>query len=139
MADNSYLPQTGDDLDLIEFSITQQPESTYVLDSAFSRVVGTADGLEALRQSVYLILSTERYLYPIYSHNYGTELADLIGQPKDYVMSEIKRRITDALTQDDRITGVDSWDISSAGKTITAVFTVHSVYGDIETAKEIDI
>ena len=31
MADNSYLPQTGDDLDLIEFAMEQQPSHTYKL------------------------------------------------------------------------------------------------------------
>ncbi len=139
MADNSYLPQTGDDLDLIEFAMEQQPSHTYKLDISRGRVKGTTDDADALLQAVYLILSVERYQYPIYSYNYGVELVDLIGQPKDFVMSEVKRRVTEALTQDDRINSVDSWEFESTKKSLIVTFTVHSIYGDIETKKEVDV
>lgn len=137
MADNSYLPQTGDDLDLVEFAMDRQPGYTYKLDISSGRVKGTTEDADALLQAVYLMLSVERYQYPIYSYDYGVELADLIGQPKDYVMSEVKRRITEALTQDDRINSVDGWEFESTEKALIVTFTVHSVYGDIETAKEV--
>lgn len=139
MADNSYLPQTGDDLDLVTFAMEQQPSHTYKLDINRWRVKGTTEDADALLQAVYLILSVERYQYPIYSYDYGVELVDLIGQPKDYVMSEVKRRITEALTQDDRINSVDNWEFESAKKSLTITFTVHSIYGDIETKKEVAI
>lgn len=139
MAENSYLPQTGEDLDLIGFAIDRQPGYTYKLDIDRGRVKGMTDEADALLQAVYLILSVERYQYPIYSYNYGVELVDLIGQPKDYVMSEVKRRITEALTQDDRINSVDSWEFETTKKSVKVSFTVHSIYGDIETTKEVDV
>lgn len=139
MADISYLPQTGDDLDLIEFAMAQQPSHTYKLDISRGRVKGTTEDADALLQAVYLILSVERYQYPIYSYNYGVELVDLIGQPKDFVMSEVKRRITEALTQDDRINSVDGWEFEGTKKALIVTFTVHSIYGDIETKKEVDV
>ena len=94
---------------------------------------------DALLQAVYLILSVERYQYPIYSYNYGVELVDLIGQPKDFVMSEVKRRITEALTQDDRINSVDGWEFETGRNWVTARFTVHTIYGDVSAEKEVDI
>ena len=139
MAENSYLPQTGDDLDLIEFAMEQQPSHTYKLDIDRGRVKGATEDADALLQAVYLILSVERYQYPIYSYNYGVELVDLIGQPKDFVMSEVKRRITEALTQDDRINSVDSWAFENTKKSLIVTFTVHTIYGDIETKKEVDV
>ena len=139
MAENSYLPQTGDDLDLIEFAMEQQPSHTYKLDIDRGRVKGITEDADALLQAVYLILSVERYQYPIYSYNYGVELVDLIGQPKDFVMSEVKRRITEALTQDDRINSVDSWAFENTKKSLIVTFTVHTIYGDIETKKEVDV
>ena len=139
MADNSYLPQTGDDLDLIGFAMEQQPSQTYKLDISRGRVKGVTADADALLQAVYLILSVERYQYPIYSYNYGVELLDLIGRPKDFVMSEAKRRITEALTQDDRITSVSDWKFESTPKSLIATFTVHSIYGAIETKKEVDV
>lgn len=64
MADNSYLPQTGDDLDLVEFAMEQQPSHTYKLDISRGRVKGTTDDADALLQAVYLILSVERLQIP---------------------------------------------------------------------------
>ena len=138
MAENSYLPQTGD-LELVDFALEQQPSYTYKLDIDRGRVKGMTDEADALLQAVYLILSVERYQYPIYSYNYGVELVDLIGQPKDYVMSEVKRRITEALIQDDRINAVDSWEFETTKKAVKTTFIIHSIYGEIETTKEVDV
>ena len=87
------------------------------------------DEQDAVLQAVYLILNVERYAFPIYSRDYGSELSDLIGTPRDYAMSEIKRRITEALTQDDRITGVDDWSFETSGRGVRAKFTVNTIYG----------
>ena len=133
------LPTTGDDLDLIGFQTIEQPDNTHKLDIEKNRVTGMTHGRDALIQAIYLILNVERYAFPIYSWNYGTELADLIGQPKDYAMSEIKRRITEALTQDDRITGVENWRFETAGKVVRANFTVNTIYGAVDATKEVEI
>ena len=137
MPENSYLPQTGDDIDLIQFTVEQQPSYTYRLDIDRERVKGMTDEADAMLQAIYLILSVERYQYPIYSYNYGVELVDLIGQPKDYVMSEVKRRVTEALTQDDRINSVDGWEFETTKKSVIATFIAHTIYGDVEITKEV--
>lgn len=133
------LPTTGDDLDLVSFQIGNQPGLTHRLDIAQKRIRGTADGLEAVLQTVHLILNVERYEYPIYSRNYGSELSDLIGKPKDYAMSEMKRRITEALLQDDRIIGLSDWEFKTGQKSVRVSFTVHTIYGDGPAEKEVDI
>ena len=133
------LPTTGDDLDLIAFQFGVQPGFTHKLDIAQQRVRGTTDERDAVLQSAYLILNVERYAYPIYSRNYGSELTDLIGKPKDYAMSELKRRITEALLQDDRITSLSDWEFESGRKSVTARFVIHTIYGDVEAFKEVEI
>lgn len=133
------LPTTGENLDLIGFELEEQPSYTHKLDIEGQRVAGMTDKREALRQAVYLILNVERYAYPIYSRNYGSELVDLIGQPMDYAMSEMKRRITDALMQDDRITSLDGWEFETGRNWVLARFTVHTIYGDVNAEKEVDI
>lgn len=139
MAELQFLPQTGDDIDLMEFTLEEQPSYTYKLDIDKGRIKGMTDEADAMLQAVYLILSVERYQYPIYSYNYGVELADLIGQPKDYVMSEAKRRITEALTQDDRIESVDEWAFETTKNSVIVTFVVHTIFGDIETTKEVAV
>lgn len=133
------LPTTGDDLDLITFAMGEQPGYTHKLDIDRKRVSGMTDKREALYQAIYLILNVERYAYPIYSRNYGSELSDLIGKPKDYAMSEIKRRITEALMQDDRITSLSDWDFETGRKSVRVSFIVHTIYGDVEATKEVDV
>lgn len=135
----NMLPTTGNDLDLIEFEVEQQPSLTYRLDVEKNRVRGMTDGVDAVRQAVYLILNTERYAYSIYSWNYGVELVDLIGRPADYIMSESKRRITEALEQDDRIKNVDNWRFETSRKSVKVAFTVHTIFGDIESTKEVNM
>ena len=54
-------------------------------------------------------------------------------------MSEIKRRITEALLQDDRITSLDGWTFETGRNWVLARFTVHTIYGDVSAQKEVDI
>lgn len=106
-------------------------------DRADGHIRGMVDELESLRQAIYLILSTERYAYLIYSWNYGVELVELIGQPKEYALPEIKRCITEALLQDDRITAVDGFEFEAGKKTVHVTFTVHSIFGDLEVETDV--
>ena len=110
------------------------PTKTYHLHILTMRGQGLTAGREAMKQAVFKVLQTERYRYPkIYSGNYGVELWDLIGQPIPYVLPEIQRRITEALTWDERITGVDGFEFEVQKSKVHTTFVVHTIYGEIET------
>lgn len=128
------LPQDVD-YNLFDFEIKTQPSKTFQIIN--DKIVGTCDKLEALKQSIDLILSIERYKYPIYSWNYGIELNDLYGEHVSYVIPELERRIREALLQDDRITAVDNFKFETNKNIISTQFIVHSIYGDISGEKEI--
>lgn len=128
------LPQDVD-YNLFDFEIKTQPSKTFKISN--DRIVETCDKLEALKQSIDLILSIERYKYPIYSWNYGIELNDLYGEHVSYVIPELERRIREALLQDDRITAVDNFKFETNKNIISTKFIVHSIYGDISGEKEI--
>lgn len=97
-------------------------------------VSGYCDGVEAVKQTVFLILNTERYQCPIYSWDYGVELVDLVGKPISYVSSEIQRRVIDALITDDRINGVGDFSFEVTDKRKLSVqFVVYTIYGNFET------
>lgn len=132
------IPQTNDDL-TTDFEVEVEPGKTYKLNTDNNRIIGYIDGMAALKQAIYLMLSVERYDYLIYSWNYGIELKDLIGKPASYVISELKRRITEALTQDDRIESVDAFSFEINKKKVHVSFTVHSTFGDFEAEKEVNI
>ncbi len=109
------------------------PNKTYKMQIDDDRVQGTiTKDLQAVQQAVYKILNTERYKHVIYSWNYGAELNDLFGKPMPYVLPEIPRRITEALTQDDRIVDVTNYDLSyTKDGSVLAKFTVVSIYGEL--------
>ena len=86
-----------------------------------------------------MILNIERYEHLIYSWDYGIELIDLFGQPIPFVLPELKRRITEALTQDSRIQSVDAFSFETNKGKVHASFTVNTIFGDIEAEKVVTI
>lgn len=123
--------------EILEIEMEEQPSLTYCLDVDNGRIRGTADELDAVKQAAYLILNTERYDYMIYSWDYGVELKDLVGQPKEYAYSEIQRCITEALLQDDRITSVDDFEFEAKQNAVHVKFTVSTIYGNMEMEKDV--
>lgn len=132
------LPAVNDDLQK-DFEIEEQPTYTYKLNLDNSTIAGYVDGLEAMKQAIYLILNIERYEYLIYSWNYGIELNDLYGQPMSFVLPELKRRVTEALVQDSRILGVDNFSFETNKGKVHATFTVHTIFGDVEAERVVNI
>lgn len=132
---------TTDDLvnDFEVVTETMQPTKTYYMLLETMKVEGLTDGQAAMKQAIFKILQTERYQYPVYSDNYGVELRELIGQPIPYVLPEIDRRITEALTWDERITNVTDFDFDVKKSKVHVTFTAHTIYGalNIETAVNI--
>lgn len=123
-----------------DIEIEQLPSLNYRMIFDQNRIIGTVDEQEAMKQVIYKILNTERYEYVIYSWNYGIELQDLIGEPVSYVCAELIDRITEALTQDDRIDSVDNFDFTFPQKNvISATFTVHTIYGDIDAERTVTV
>lgn len=111
-------------------SETERKEKTYAINWRSGRLGGIIDGVEAIKQTVYCILNTERYAYLIYSWNYGAELDEMPGKRIEYIYSELKRRITEALIQDDRIVHVDTFTFERKRGTVTVQFTVHTKNGN---------
>ena len=123
-----------------ELKITKMPSKQHRMNLEQNRIFGTCDSLEAVKQSIFKILNTERYSCLIYSWNYGIELNNLFGQPPLYVCSEIGRRVNEALSQDDRITAVDNFEFDISKKGVVSVaFTVHTLFGDLDEGMVVNI
>ena len=110
-----------------------EPGLTYKLNAETIR--GNIDELESLRQAIYKVLATERYEYPIYSFDYGIDIASLIGQDAVYVEIELKRRIKECLLEDSRIKDVSNFVMSRTGDELHCTFDVVSIYGELEISK----
>lgn len=130
-------------LNNINIDISTETSNTYVLKTDKSRIFDFTydDNLTAMAQAIYKILNTERYENPIYSFNYGVELAELFGKPKEYAIPEIERRIKEALLQDDRITSIDNFEFSlgTDKKSVVCTFEVTTIFGKVDATKEVSL
>lgn len=133
------IPKADKRVDLLHFNPQKVSSRAFNLGLTSLQRSRFIDEREAMKQAIFLILNTERYEYPIYPWSYGAELGDLIGQPIPYVLPGIKRRITEALEQDDRITRVDGWEFDVKRGRVTTSFLVHTIFGDIPIQKEVKI
>lgn len=130
------LPKTNSNL-MTDFEYETLASKTYKLDIDKNYIKGYCDKLVAIKQAIYKILNTERYENIIYSWNYGIELNSLYGRDISYVISELKRRVKEALTQDDRIDSVDNFKFNNEKGKIIVTFTVHTNIGEIEEQLEV--
>ncbi len=126
-------------LSTVSFTKKTMPSLQHRMNYSY-RVIGKCDNLEALKQTVYKILNTERYENVIYSRNYGVELKSLLGQPVKEVLPTIESRIKEALLQDDRILSVEDFVFDTSKKHIVSVqFTVKSNIGNLKIEKEVSV
>lgn len=122
---------------MADFEEYTLPNKTWNIDFDKNLVTINITDLEAIRQAAILILSTERYEFNIYSNQFGAEFVDLFGESQPYAMSEIKRRITEALMQDDRITSVTNFEFTRTKRGIHVTFTVHADVGQFNAETEV--
>ena len=132
------IPEQKANLTILEEQI--QPSRTYHLDLVRKRVTSMIDGQDAIIQAVRKILYTERYAYVIYSSQYGVELDRLIGQEYDFIISDIKRTLTEALLMDNRIISLENFEMEKTGlDTMEVNFLVNSIEGEINFSTEVKI
>lgn len=124
----------NDSLELVDEVETSRTYKILIGDSK-----GYIEGLGALKQAVYKVLSTERYEYPIYSFNYGIDIESLIGKDYDYVRIELKRRIEECLLEDERINSVNNFSFEREEDVLKCTFEVESIYGNIILNKEVEV
>ena len=114
------------------------PSFTYAADH--DQIVGNTDGIPAVRQAVRHILGTERYAYAIYDRNYGVELEQYIGRGFPFLQATIADTLSDALTQDDRITAVSVTCVEKTGADSALVeFDVRCTHGTFSTEVNINV
>lgn len=116
-------------------SFSEPPGKTWRLDLINGRVGGQIDGLEAVVQSAMMALATERYEHLIFSWQYGSELHSLLSRDRDYVFSEARRMIREALSPDTRITDVRNFDWRDG----VIHFTVDTIFGSRQLEQEVMI
>lgn len=132
------LPE-GNGINIQDVEFQSQPDLTWWRDPDTNRIAGTADGHKAVAQAVEVMLLVERFRWQIYKPFFGMEWEGLLGQNPGYAASQLQRRIREAVTIDDRVTGISGFAYTVSGDTMTAQVTVNTVYGPLNQTVEVTL
>ncbi len=115
--------------DTVEYS-----DLTFKIDG--NRISGLIKEKEALIQALDLIFSTERFVFPIFSHNYGVELDDLFSVNAELFDARLKMRIEEAVFLENRVKSVGEISISREKNKVFVNMELVSIYGEISYGME---
>lgn len=122
----------------MEVTFIKYPIQEWLVDWENETLGDSVMGLEAIAQDIRFALSTERNKYPIMGPNFGVTLNDLIGMDSAYVQANVKKRISDALSIDDRILSVSEFKFTKPDMDSMLVsFLVTTVLGDLQMTTEL--
>lgn len=124
--------ENTDDLTLDFEEDVVETTKTFEINMMENIVGGKINELEALKQSIYLMLTTEADQYIIYPYTYGIKTVDLIGKPYYYIMAVFPERVKETLLSDDRITDVSNFEFKIDGNKLNVKFIIHTIYGEFE-------
>ena len=111
---------------------TEKPSKTYFLDLDNGRIVGTVDGIEAVKQAIRKAIITSRYKNLIYDSDYGSEVSDMIydeDSTPELIETALPELIKDTLSQDTRILDVYDFEFKFEDDKAYISFSVDTIYG----------
>ncbi|MGY3725026.1 Protein of unknown function [Granulicatella balaenopterae] len=114
---------------MIRNTKTKEVQPSHTLDE--NNILKQIDGIEALKQSIERMLTTERYQYSIYDHRYGIEFSELIGGDADFARLDIERRVKECLFEDDRIENIYNFYAQIIDDNMLIRFDVDTIIGTI--------
>ncbi|MEH7792800.1 DUF2634 domain-containing protein [Bacillus safensis] len=113
-----------------------ETSTTYRIDFETGRLTGeTISGIEAIRQFIYMTLRTERYAHPIYSHDIGTEIQELLTDTEatdEYKEMEIPRLLEEALLVDERIDHIEELEVTKQNDSFHVKLAIVTDEGTLE-------
>lgn len=94
---------------------------------------------DALKVWIYKALKTKRFVFPAYSHYYGSEVDKVIGltDDKSIAESEIKRYITETVMVNPYIQELSNFSFYHEAGTIKVDFEVTTIYGRFTHESEV--
>ncbi|MFJ5673368.1 DUF2634 domain-containing protein [Bacillus safensis] len=125
-----------EEIEEIEEDEEVETSTTYRIDFETGRLTGeTISGIEAIRQFIYMTLRTERYAHPIYSHDIGTEMQELLTDTEatdEYKEMEIPRLLEEALLVDERIDHIEELEVTKQNDSFHVKLAIVTDEGTLE-------
>lgn len=115
---------------------TLAPSYTYKVENG--RIMGHIDESEAMKQAILKILMTERFIFEIYTNQYGNDLPELIGKDMPFINTALENVLKEALQTDDRVDDITVNSIEETNRsTLFVTLTASTVFGSLEIEKEV--
>lgn len=113
----------------------------YEVDFETGQLTGRiVEGVDAIKVWIWCCLHTQRFRYPIYSWDYGADMEQYVGQglTAEYMETELRDEIEDALKVNSYITGIEDYSCTHTGSTIDAQFSVVTTFGNIQSSYSLE-
>lgn len=108
------------------------PNNEWIVSFGDGTNSGEGSNIKTIEQAIHFAFETGRFKYPIMGSNFGITLDDLIGTDYSYIRSEIARRLTDAISIDDRVIGINDFKYEKLdGSSLKVTCSVKTILGDI--------
>lgn len=131
---------TPESINIEETDEVQNSYKTYKLDLENKRITGTVDGYDSIVQSVQKTMLIERYRYLIYTTDIGVELEKYVGEDINYIKSDIKNTLEDALKIDKRVFNIKDLEVEKLdGDSLNIKATINTIEGEIYVEQEVII
>lgn len=107
----------------------------YGIDFATGQLTGKiVEGKEAIKVWIWNCLKTQRFRYPIYSWDYGTDLEQYIGQTvsEEFLNADCEDEIREAMLVNPYITDIEDFMADFRGTRLNISFTAVTKFGDAE-------
>ncbi|MCM3139299.1 DUF2634 domain-containing protein [Bacillus safensis] len=125
-----------EEIEEIEEDEEVETSTTYRINFETGRLTGESiSGIEAIRQFIYMTLRTERYAHPIYSHDIGTEIQELLTDTEatdEYKEMEIPRLLEEALLVDERIDHIEELEVTKQNESFHVKLAIVTDEGTLE-------
>ena len=109
----------------------------YGVDFETGQLTGAkVNGAEAVKVWIWKCLMTERFLFPVYSWRYGSELRRYVGKYKtdEYLKTDLRLAIEDALLINKKISAITNFKATLVKDRLNISFTAKTVYGVVRIA-----
>ncbi|MEX0380473.1 DUF2634 domain-containing protein [Leuconostoc sp. MS02] len=121
-----------------DLQVVTLPGLTYQVVNG--RILGKTDGIKSMVQAINKILRTDRFVFTIYSDQYGNDLSELIGKELPYVKAELGRVFDEALKADDRVDNAEINSVTQINRnTLLVNLTVTTMFGDATVESEVSV
>lgn len=107
----------------------------YGVDFETGQLTGAkVNGAEAVKVWIWKCLMTERFLFPVYSWRYGSELRRYVGKYKtdEYLKTDLWLAIEDALLINKKISAITDFRATLVKDRLSISFTAKTAYGAVQ-------